>query len=165
MPRVEPDDHDALGESSNRPRGSSTVSEVVTAGRLLAEWLAGGPRPKHEMLVLAEDAGISTRTLERAKQRFGVLHERPTFGGEYLWRLPEGGVHVADDGEQGDNGENGLAIMDETSAAPVFGGRDSEHVRHGTTYWVPPPRMFREVTFSEENRMRSDYDPLAPHDW
>jgi hypothetical protein len=65
----------------------------------------GGPEPLPARLVLnaARDAGISQRTLKRAKRREGVRTTRRGFGAgsTWLWSLPEreGGRAAGDEGE------------------------------------------------------------------
>ena len=52
----------------------------------LALTLAGGPRPVSELYSDADRAGISERTLDRAKGELGVVSEKVGTG--WLWRLP-----------------------------------------------------------------------------
>jgi len=79
----------------------------------LGEVLADGPLPAREVKALARSAGISDRTLDRARQRAQIVTERSGFGrgSTYVWRatgapcsppepharhvrqLSEGGVH------------------------------------------------------------------------
>jgi hypothetical protein len=62
-----------------------------------ADWLtlalAGGPRLAREIYSEAERAGVSERTLDRAKGELGVVSERT--GSGWFWRLPPTGAAVA----------------------------------------------------------------------
>jgi putative DNA primase/helicase len=55
----------------------------------LLDLLAGGPVPAEEGKEKAEAAGISDRTLARARKRLGVIAEKDiVFQGRWMWRLP-----------------------------------------------------------------------------
>jgi hypothetical protein len=56
---------------------------------LLREELAVGPRPVKEVQAVAREAGISTRTLERAKSALGIRARKEGFGKGWNWALPE----------------------------------------------------------------------------
>jgi len=69
----------------------STLSE---AQDFLREVLAAGPVPAAEVQAEAKDAGISTRTLDRARREIGVESKREgepgkRGGGTWRWSLPE----------------------------------------------------------------------------
>jgi hypothetical protein len=52
----------------------------------LATELMKGPRPANELYEAADRAGISERTLERAKSDLGVVSQRAGRG--WMWNLP-----------------------------------------------------------------------------
>jgi hypothetical protein len=68
-----------------RPRGS-----IIRAAGFLRQELAGGPRPAHEILDRAREAGISERTLRRAKRLLAVRAKKVDFRGAWYWILPAG---------------------------------------------------------------------------
>lgn len=59
----------------------------------LAEALSDGPAPSDELLKAAEKAGISRRTLFRAKDALGVVVAKGSFKGGWAWRLPNEECH------------------------------------------------------------------------
>ena len=69
----------AHGEAPDRP----------TADEWLLAALAGGPRPATELREAAEAAGFSVRTLERAKQRLGVVARQARRGDRTVWLWSE----------------------------------------------------------------------------
>ena len=62
----------------------------------LRDALSSGPRPSGELKKRADDDGISSRTLDRAKQKLSVTSQRAGFGegGQWTWALPK---HVGKD--------------------------------------------------------------------
>lgn len=77
-------------ELLNAPSGEERTARVE-ASEILREELAGGlPISAKLVARAAKEAGISDRTLERAKRDLGVVAEREGFGpdGEWVWRLP-----------------------------------------------------------------------------
>jgi putative DNA primase/helicase len=58
----------------------------------LRQALADGPRPVKEIKGEAEDAGLTMRTVRRAKDDIGVRSRRQSYGGggegEWVWYLP-----------------------------------------------------------------------------
>ncbi len=73
----------------------STVSALDGAKDFLRQVLADGPVPATEVRRLAEEAGITPRTLERAKQQLAIKVARRGIpgrrgGGEWAWRLDSG---------------------------------------------------------------------------
>lgn len=72
--------------SIGRPRGSLKVQRAMS---WLRQTLAAGPVPSQELLAQAEAAGISERSLWRAKARLGVTTtNRGTVGRPWSWSLP-----------------------------------------------------------------------------
>jgi hypothetical protein len=72
---------------AGEPRGASKLDE---AEGFLRETLCNGPIASGELARLAEDAGISERTLERARKRLGVVSAKATGDthGDWLVSLP-----------------------------------------------------------------------------
>jgi hypothetical protein len=65
---------------------------LAEAKSFLIDLLTAGPLPRKELEKAADGAGISDKTLRRAKTALGVVAER-TGGlageGKWTWRLPE----------------------------------------------------------------------------
>jgi AAA domain-containing protein len=61
------------------------------AQAILAEILAEGPLPARTVKALAGEAGVSERTLARAREALGVTTQREGFGkgARYVWALPD----------------------------------------------------------------------------
>jgi len=65
---------------------------LAEAQNFLIDLLTAGPLPRKELEKAADGAGVSDKTLRRAKSALGVIAER-TGGiageGKWTWRLPE----------------------------------------------------------------------------
>ena len=106
------------------------------AADFLGELLAHGPVAATEVRRFGREAGISDRTLERAKRDLGVVSERDGFGpGSHVsWSLsahtsPRNPIHrqpsgVATYAESGDVCESGADEVDLTGAALAIFGDD-----------------------------------------
>jgi hypothetical protein len=81
-------------------------SQFAKARRLIETKLAGGPVPAADMEEMAEELGISPKTLHRAKSALGVISVKR--GGCWYWELPiEVEFTVCDaDGEHGQDGHD-----------------------------------------------------------
>jgi len=77
-----------LCEASNNNRNRSELEEACY---VLYSILAEGPIPANEAKKLGGQAGISSRTLRRAKESLGVASKRKGFGrgSQFYWELPE----------------------------------------------------------------------------
>jgi archaellum biogenesis ATPase FlaH len=64
-----------------------TISKKQEGAELLVEWLEKGPRKQQEIEGLADSAGVSKRTLSRAKKSLGVVSEKKKR--IWWWRMPE----------------------------------------------------------------------------
>ena len=68
------------------------LESAETAGRTAALWLQDflreGPQPVAAIQAASEQAGVSWRTLERAKSAIGVRSEKDATGGSWRWVLP-----------------------------------------------------------------------------
>jgi hypothetical protein len=63
--------------------------QMRKAKGFLVDLLAAGPVPAEEGKEKAEAAGISERTLDRARQSLGVIAKKDNvFQGRWTWRLP-----------------------------------------------------------------------------
>lgn len=84
-------------ESSNDILGHSPkpAPKLDAAKCFLQSLLANGPKLQTEIVDLAHDLGVSSKTLERAKGELGVKSERHGFQGPVMWQLPD--LEVADD--------------------------------------------------------------------
>jgi hypothetical protein len=96
---------DATADELCRPagRGASAVGawspDHATADEWLLAALAGGPRPAKALQEKAQAAGFCLRTLERAKQRVGVVARRAGKKGQAHWQWFDPTVsHAADQG-------------------------------------------------------------------
>ena len=78
---------DLLGdaEADNGVDGSARDE----ACQWLRDELANGPRPPKQLKAEATKAGISWRTVERAKSELAVKSEKTGYDGEWRWHLPK----------------------------------------------------------------------------
>jgi hypothetical protein len=101
------------------PREEEHADARSEAVEFLSEVLADGPVPASDIIANAEDAGISEKTLRRAKKLLGVIAYREgeaagkRGAGQWLWKLP-----IADLVTRNDNGgqasvQDGHADQDE----------------------------------------------------
>ena len=73
------------------PSDPEEKSAVDEARELLADWLRDGPILQKEVQRLAREAGVSDKTLRRAKQASGVESVKGTGrGAGWMWQLPAG---------------------------------------------------------------------------
>jgi hypothetical protein len=72
------------------PEGPDERGALAEACTVLRELLKGGPRLARDCREEARAAGVTERTLARAKRRLGAISERVGFGaaGEWFWSLP-----------------------------------------------------------------------------
>ena len=70
------------------------------AKEYLRDLLAKSPVPAKDAEEGAEQNGISDRTLARAKKELGIKSDKDSFGGGWMWKLPEG---CQDEGSKGAN--------------------------------------------------------------
>jgi hypothetical protein len=87
-------------------------SQLAKARRLIEKKLANGPVAAIEIMEIAEEQGISERTLKRAKSALGVLSEKRN--GQWFWSLP---VEVAfEECQEGQGGQEGQECHAESLA-------------------------------------------------
>jgi hypothetical protein len=93
-------DHDGFrwtGESSLTaaaifaPEVTSDINGINEAAEFLKAALAHGGRPSKKIYEEASEAGISARTLRRAKELLGVKSRKSGMASPWEWALPEGG--------------------------------------------------------------------------
>ena len=108
----------ARGDEEHRDRG-----KLDDACDLLRQWLVDGPVLQEELERRASQAGISNRTLRRAKGKVGAQSDKQGFGSasRWSWRLPEGDQEppkvasspiTYEDGHlSGEDGRNALSDM------------------------------------------------------
>lgn len=75
------------GEDLLKRPDNEERSERDEASTFLREELRDGPRPTKDVVQAARDAGISQRTLERAKADLGVSSRKAGFGRGWEWHL------------------------------------------------------------------------------
>ena len=76
------------------PRAGVRSPQLAEATKFLVELLQDGPVPAIAIRTEAVEAGVSDRTLHRAKDELGVHSERRgrpgrRGRGEWVWRLPD----------------------------------------------------------------------------
>lgn len=71
------------------PATDEERTAVDDAKDFLQAVLADGPKPSGEVYSEANGAGISKRTLERAKNALGVESSKQGLGGGWAWKFPE----------------------------------------------------------------------------
>lgn len=124
---------------SPRQSGDERSTEDEAA-EWLTDLLAGGPVPARDVKRAAGDAGLSWRTVERAKARLGVRALRQSSGntgaGTWIWS-PKTVTAVDADGD-GLAGLAGNSVTDATPARPPLSGlavlpgsRPSQHIPQG----------------------------------
>lgn len=64
-------------------------SQIAEAVRFLEKHLADGPVKSADLKIDARGAGISERTLDRAKTRLGIKSQKSGLSGAWFWELPE----------------------------------------------------------------------------
>ena len=76
---------------SDRP-GPEPAARNAAADWLAAELADLAEHKVADVRAAAGNAGLAWRTVQRARESLGVLVERATFGGEFIWRLPKPGA-------------------------------------------------------------------------
>jgi putative DNA primase/helicase len=80
--------NEVLSREAEQQREASTGRKSEAAVELLREMLANGARLNSDIEAAAEAAGISERTLRRAKLQLGVTQHRAGFAGGFKVALP-----------------------------------------------------------------------------
>jgi hypothetical protein len=82
-------------------------SQFAKARRLIKTELARGPIPAADMEQMAEEQGISPKTIQRAKSALGVISVK--HGGRWYWEIPieVEYTEVSQDGQGGQHGQDG----------------------------------------------------------
>jgi hypothetical protein len=107
------------------PADHEERSALSEAQEFLREVLADGPEPAAEVRREADSAGISMRTLDRARQSLGVIPKRrgeagKRGGGTWYWSLP--GIKVAKPRVGNLNGNADHALSENTAYISQNGG-------------------------------------------
>ena len=120
----------AASELTSEDRGPRQDAEAF-----LSELLSGGPRPSSEVFSEARAAGVSDRTLKRAKASLGVRAHKlgGHFGGDPAWywelpaRLAEEGQPTTEEGQRTEGGLNkSIGTLQENWHSSVAeGGQDA----------------------------------------
>lgn len=76
---------DVLAARTQREHTRRTKREEAT--EWLRDFLSRGPVPAQEVIAESKSAGLSVRTLERAKRAAGVHTQKEAFGGGWVWSL------------------------------------------------------------------------------
>lgn len=107
---------DLLADSEQSPE----ADEARDAATWLRELITEAPRPRKEVMRLADEAGFSSRTVQRAMKKAGVHSVKDGFGSSATWNLVNRATVApsAPRSEAGVNGANGqdLARMDGCAA-------------------------------------------------
>src|SRR5207245_1098180 len=116
-------------------------SKLEDAEDFLREQLADGPRSSRDVKEAAEDAGVTPKTLRRARERLGVADRREATG-HTTWQLPSGTgeprAHAAwAQGSEGASGHEGPSPLPEPSV-PL-------RAHAGTEPFVPLPEEGHEA--------------------
>ena len=74
--------------------GRHERTALAEARDLLRTVLADGPRPATVVLAEARAAGLSERTLRRARQALGVILRKDGFQGAWCWQLPSSATDI-----------------------------------------------------------------------
>jgi hypothetical protein len=105
---------DALLATPQTPEEKSAFDE---AREFLLEVLSEGMINANEIFKEAKRAGISEKTLKRAKKALAVRSEKSQFGGGWIWRLPD------EEGQESPKGVNKNIWTSSGNLAP-FGEND-----------------------------------------
>lgn len=114
-------DHDARSLLGAHDEDSDRRAERNDAVEVIQEYLADGAKPATEILVVAEQHGISKRTLNRAKKPAGAASRKRDFDGKWEWYLV--GDEECQEPSKGANTPQ-LASLDATS--DVFADESEE---------------------------------------
>ena len=81
-------------EANGSDKDRDKPGPAPEARNAAADWLASeladlAEHKVSDVRAAAGNAGLAWRTVQRARESLGVLVERSTFGGEFIWRLPK----------------------------------------------------------------------------
>jgi hypothetical protein len=114
-------DYDITIDELLRDQKKPPESQFTKARQLIEAALANGAVPAADMEQMAEEQGISPKTLRRAKSALGVISVKR--GGGWYWEFPiEAEFTVCDErGQQGQDGHDSPV-----TALTIFPGRDAQ---------------------------------------
>ncbi len=129
------------------------------AREFLENALASGPVPAVQIEAAALAAGISARTLRRARQEIGVQAVKAAFGGAWVWRLgpKEANPVKTANPDMAGNGRNGTGAGLRAPDGLTSLWRRPAHLAAVEAYWravspeLPPCLMW---TFAREAESR-----------
>ncbi len=144
-------------------RESTSTEEAslrAQAKEFLANFLADGPKASKAVHTAAAQAGISMRTLGRAKRDLHIQSEKDaSFSGEWSWRLPD-----EEGGNKHANQEAQTESVGTLRPSPV--NRDDKDAKHanqeGQTESVGTLRLSPVNTTSSINKSSEDGQPFLP---
>lgn len=88
-------------------RSPEERTKVQEAAHVLEEELSDGPRPVPELHDVADQLGISERTMSRAARRLDVVRQPGGFGEPWEWRLPDEGGDPPRERVRGETDDSG----------------------------------------------------------
>jgi RecA-family ATPase len=78
-----------IDDAEGVERESRPLNRISEAEQFLHEELKNGPRPVRELIELAKNqVNLSERTLQRAKERLGIVATKAGFGDGWVWQFP-----------------------------------------------------------------------------
>jgi len=79
------------------PRANEGINMAAKARALLREKLSDGPKPGTELIRIAEESGIRSSTVYKAKADLGIEDGPVGYQGQWLWFLPKEGASFKED--------------------------------------------------------------------
>lgn len=134
----------------DRPDPDERTARDEAAAFLRVE-LSRGPRPVTELKAAAKDAGLSWRTVERAKKEMGVEARKRGFAGPWCWELPD---DASSEPARGTSVRDVAAFDDEDAEDPGASGPESKTANPDASV----------ADFAAENGGVADFDDDPPAD-
>jgi RecA-family ATPase len=130
--------NEVLAQENDNSSQSSAVDE---AKEWLESFLAKGPMLGGKVKVEARTAGISSRTLDRAKKKLGVKCGPEVQQGPWVWRLPESDSDktVANTEDTGEHWDETDALSESDSDETVAHSEDTGALSEDTEDIYPDP--------------------------
>lgn len=89
LARLDADSKPTEQEPEGDPKGDTAETATDRAKELILDLLEGGPTEAANVMAMADDEGISERTMQRAAEALGVVKSKAGFDGGWVWALPE----------------------------------------------------------------------------
>ena len=130
--------NEVLAQENDNSSQSSAVDE---AKEWLESFLAKGPMLGGKVKAEARTAGISSRTLDRAKKKLGVKSVPEGQQGRWVWRLPESDSDktVANTEDTGEHWDETDTFPESDSDETVAHSEDTDAVSEDTVDFYPGP--------------------------